>query len=350
MDLNETELDGVLLIKYINDTVSRQEREQVDRWLSEDPANHSTLQQLALLYHAQRTQQRIHQRNPLHALRKVQQRIRQRSLFVILRQVGVAASLLIGIMGIASFLLQKPDSVPQMITVTTNAGMRSQVTLPDSTVVHLNAGSTLVYPSKYSRKERRVQLSGEAFFQVAHNANQPFVVSAADDKVNIRVLGTQFNLQAYEKDSLVKTTLIDGSVQMTVAGKKEKIVLTPSVQATFDLKTGTVSRKKINTAPVTGWMDGRLIFKDTKMTDVLTRISHFYSVNFDVSDETIRNYTFTGTFENRPLFQILEYMKISSKIDYTMVYPQHQDVRNPLIQLKSAMDKKGKRVKPSINP
>ena len=243
MDLNE-EIDGTLLLKYISETANSEERAQVETWLSEDPANNDTLLQMARIYHAQRSRQRIRQRNPHKALRRVQQRIAQHSRRIVIRRLAVAASLLIGIMGVASLAWQtrQTELPPQMITVTTNAGVRSQLTLPDGTEVHLNIGSMLVYPSQYDKNERRVQLSGEAYFKVAHHAEQPFVVSVADDKVNVRVLGTQFNLQAYEKDGLVQTTLIEGSVQMGIQGKKETIILTPSDRVTYNTLTNRLFR------------------------------------------------------------------------------------------------------------
>ena len=339
---NYQEIEGSLLLRYINETANNNERKQVDSWLAEDPANHDTLLQVAEIYHAQRTRQRIRQRNPQKALQKLHQRVERRSRRDFLRRLAVAASLLIGMLGIGSMVWNKlqPDVPPQMITVSSNAGMRSQLSLPDGTIVHLNAGSTLIYPSQYDKNERKVQLSGEAYFKVAHNAGHPFVVNAADGKVNIRVLGTEFNLQAYEKDSIVQATLVEGSVQLSVHGRKGNVLLAPSDIATYDIKADQLLLEKVNIAQVSGWMDGRLSFKDTPMPNVLRQLAHFYSVDFDIQDEVIHDYTFTGTFENRPLFQILDYMKISSKIDYTMMYPENQEVRKPVINIKKVKDKK----------
>ena len=334
--MNEQELAGTVLLKYLNGTVSAEERSHVDAWLSDDPANHETLLQLARIHHAQRTRQRIRQRSPHKALHAVQKRIAQRSRRLVILRLAVAASLLIGLLGTASLLWQnrQTELPPQMITVNTNAGMRSYLTLPDGTVVHLNAGSTLVYPSLYDKNERRVQLAGEAYFKVAPDTEQPFVVSAAGDKVSIRVTGTEFNLQAYEKEEQVQITLMEGSVQLAIEGKKGNVLLTPSDMATYDTSTGQLLLKKVNTTQVNAWMNGRLIFKDTPMPEVLRQLTHFFTVDFNVQDDLIRDYTFTGTFEDRPLFQILEYMKISSKIEYTMLYPENQEIRKPVVYLK----------------
>ncbi len=332
----EKDMDGTLLFKYINETASEEERSQVDAWLAEESSNKDILLQVARIYHAQRTRKRIRQRNAHRALSQVNQRIQQQSRRIFLRYAATAASLFIGVLGIASLILQhkQPTVTPQMITVSTNAGMRSQLELPDGTTVHLNAGSTLVYPSLYDKNERRVQLIGEAYFKVTHNPTQPFIVDTYEEKLNVQVLGTEFNLQAYESDGTIQATLIDGSIQLYIKGKSGSIYMNPSDNAIYDIQEDRVYVEKINTAKVVAWMEGRLIFKDTPMPEVLKQLAHFYSVEFDIKDEIIRGYTFTGTFENRPLFQILDYMKISSKIDYTMSYPEQQEIRIPIIQLK----------------
>lgn len=332
---NVIEIDGSLLLRYANETATAEERMQVDLWLSKDPANGDTLEQIIRIWHAQRTRQRILLRDPHKALELVHKRMNRHGRLRIIRRLAVAASLIIGLVGIGLTVSQYEQFAipPQMITMSTNAGMRSQLTLPDGTVVHLNAGSTLVYPSKYSKKERRVHLEGEGYFKVAHNARQPFVVSTAADKVNVKVLGTEFNLQAYEEDGIVQTTLVEGSVQLGILGKEKDILLRPSTKVTYNLATDQVFLEEVSTEQVTSWIEGRFIFKDTPISEVLRQLAHFYSVEFDVRSDVIREYTFTGVFENASLFQILDYLKISSKIDYTTLNTENRNVINTAIQI-----------------
>ena len=330
----------LLLLKYINHTASLEERTQVEHWLIEDEANRKTCEQFARIYHAYRTKDRILHRNAEDALYKVHQRIAGKIRRINIWRLTVAASFFIGILGIGSMLYKNRQVDVPVSTVTTNPGMRSQLTLSDGTIVHLNAGSTLIYPLLFDKKERCVQLSGEAYFQVAGNAGQPFSVSVAGTKLNIQVTGTAFNCQAYEKDSLAQVTLIEGSVDLRIQGQNGNIHLSPSEMITYNMLTDQVFLRKTNTLQVTAWMDGQFIFKDTPMTEVLRKLSHFYSVDFDIKDEVIRGYRFTGTFENRPLFQILDYIKISSKIDHEMLYPENQEIRKPLILLKKEKTKR----------
>ncbi|MDH6305709.1 transmembrane sensor [Parabacteroides sp. PF5-5] len=332
MTLNK-QIDTKLLLKYINKTADAKEIEQVNAWLEEDKLNENTILQMAKIYHQQCTLERIKQRNSDKALRVVQQRIRNKSRRIFIQRTTVAASLLIGLLGIGSFLLQYRQEESPMITVSTNAGMRSQLTLPDNTIVYLNAASTITYPSRYTSNKREVQLSGEAYFKVVHDPARPFIVHTSDERVNVRVLGTEFTLQAYEKDKLIQATLVEGSVQVGVRGKKGSVLMFPDDKVTYDIENDKIYRRKVNTTQETAWMRGCLIFKDTPMPEVLRQLANFYSVEFNVVDEVIHNYTFTGAFENKPLFQILDYMKISSKINYVMSYPEDQDERKPTIKL-----------------
>lgn len=102
----------------------------------------------------------------------------------------------------------------QIVTVQANAGMRTHFNLPDGTVAYLNSGSVLSYPLHYDKKERRVTLTGEAYFKVTHNPEQPFIVSVANDRMRVKVLGTEFNLQSYNNESIVQTTLVSGAVHI----------------------------------------------------------------------------------------------------------------------------------------
>ena len=334
--LNGQDIEGALLLRYINNKVNSEERAVVDRWISENESNNEVLRQIIYINHAQQTRLRILQRDPNKALLRVNRRLVKRFRQAVIRRVAVALSFLIGIIGISSVMWQhrSDDMASQRITVTTNAGMRSHLILPDSSFVFLNAGSQLEYPSKFSKNERRVQLSGEAYFIIAKNAKQSFWVSVAERKVHVQATGTEFNIQAYQKEGLVQVTLIEGSLQLSIQGKKEIIHLSPSEMITYNVLSDQLVLKKINIAQITAWKEGCLIFKDTPMPEVLRQITHFYSVDIDVHDDLIRDYVFTGTFENRPLFQILDYMKISSKIDYSMLYPENQEIRKPLIIFK----------------
>ncbi len=331
--------DESLLLKYITGEITENERFQIDTWMKENSDNEKILTQLALIYHAQKTQARIKQRNTDTAYSRVQYKIKRKRRKLFLQRIAVAASLFIGLLGIGSLLIQylnlTEKYAPTLITVYSNDNSRSQFTLPDGTEVHLNSRSILTYPSYYQDKERKVSLlEGEAYFKVAPNADRPFIVNVSNDKYKIKVLGTEFNLQAYKEDKIIGTTLIKGSVEIDIAGKDAKTLLKPSEKAVYSLNTDQLQITAANTDRETDWMYDRLVFKQTPMREVLAHLSRFYNVEFDVKNNIIYGYTFTGTFEDKPLYQVLDYMKISSKIDYRITYKKDENGTKSVVELR----------------
>lgn len=321
---NRIELNESILLKYIREKSTEEENSRVDKWLQEDEKNEKVLLQMASIEYAVQTQKRIASRNSSEAYRKVRKRIDSSRKKVYLNRIYVAAACFIGVLimsTIISFLKQDKISEQQFITVLANAGMRTHFNLPDGTVAYLNSGSKLSYPLPYDKEVRRVELTGEAYFKVAHKEDQPFVVSVSNDRMRVKVLGTEFNLQSYEDESVVHTTLVSGSVNIELI-KNGHIVseahLKPSEKAVYDTTTGSVTIAKVNTAYDTAWKEGRLMFKDMPLPQVFKKLAYFYNVKFEVRDSVINTYCFTGTFENKQLSQVLDYLKISSQIDYTI--------------------------------
>lgn len=330
--------DEGLLIKYIIGDVTNSEKISVENWVSESEENEEVLTQLARIYYAQRTQQRLKKRDTESAFRQVESKLKKKVRLLFLRKIAVAASLIIGLFGIGSFFLQKSDLqeafAPSMITVHSNDNSRTQLVLPDGTEVHLNSRSSLTYPSHYLGTERKVILSGEAYFKVVHNDKQPFIVSTLDKKYNVKVLGTEFNMQAYEEDEIIQTTLVSGSVQIDIPGKNSKTVLSPSQKAVYSPSANQLKVVVADIARETDWMYNRLVFRNTPMPEVLTSLARFYNIEFDIKNNIINTYTFTGTFEDKPLYQVLDYMKISSKINYTITYQKENRGTKSVVVLK----------------
>lgn len=339
-------MEEALLLRYISGQTTREENECIVCWMQEDADNEKLVNQLYAIYHAQQTKKRIQQRDTPKAYRRVQQTIRRKALRTSLKWTAVAAACVLFLVsvGMNYFLFSGREEVkPQFVTIQTNAGMRTSLTLPDGTQVHLNSASKLVYPVPFDPKERRVMLEGEGYFEVTSNTEHPFIVSVAEDNMRIRVLGTRFNINAYPNEREVYTTLVNGAVvlQFTDATKtltekqldvdseyaydlisrnvvvKEK-PLAPKEKATYNLETKQLAIREVPTENEYMWKDGVLIFKDTPMPEVVSKLSNFYNVKFVVQNPVINTYPFTGRFNNRQLFQVLDYLKQTHKIDYTI--------------------------------
>jgi ferric-dicitrate binding protein FerR (iron transport regulator) len=331
INTSECELEGCLLIRYIRGISSGEENERVALWLKANPDNEKILLLTARIYHAQRTKERIQNRRPVLAFEKLNQRRQKKAQRIVLKRILAAAACIAIVVSVAAnyFLLKqdKQTSQPQYVSIQTNAGMRTNLDLPDGTTVFLNSASKLTYPASFDSNERRVTLEGECYFRVAHNQKQPFIVSVEDKSLDVEALGTEFNLQAYPVEQQVRTTLVKGSVKITTqneSGEQEKAILKPSERATYEMGK-SVQIVRVNTIYDTAWMQGRLMFRDTPVPELLMRLSHFYNVKFEIKDEVINNYTFTGTFENRQLSQVLDYLSISSRIRYKIIETAEDD-------------------------
>lgn len=276
-------LDTALLFKYFRGLTTGEERKRVEDWMQISEENEKTVLQAARIFYISQTSERILSRNSIEAYKKVQKRIDKRKKKIRLYEISIVAACFVGLLVIStaiSFLLRKSSVLaPQQITVCANRGVRTSLDLPDGSIAYLNSGSTLSYPSSYDAEERRVTLVGEAYFSVKHDPAHPFIVSVSHDRLRVKVLGTEFNIRAYEKENVVQTTLVSGSVNIVVKedkGKTNERNLYPSEKAVF------------------------------------------YNVDFNVMDPVLDSYRFTGTFNNRQLSQILDYLRISSRIDYSI--------------------------------
>jgi len=189
--------------------------------------------------------------------------------------------------------------------------------LPDGTKVYLNNGSQLKYPQKFTGKSRGVVLIGEGYFEVAHNPDKPFYVHAG--KLRIKAVGTKFNVMAYPGEEVIATTLVEGKVivEQNTAGKKEKPIcdMIPGQHVSYNITTSNITSSRGDTEKYTAWKEGKFIFKNEPIVHVAERLSRMYNVDIEIADD-IRDYTYTVTFMDEPLIQILDLMEIATPIKY----------------------------------
>lgn len=164
-------------------------------------------------------------------------------------------------------------------------GRRSRVQLEDGTVVLLNAGSRLVYPAAFKDRKREVYLEGEAFFDIAPDAQSPFFVYASG--METEVLGTTFNVCAYPDDAQQNLVLVSGSVRLHQPRRglfgQSAPVLQPSEMATVNAKGGDLQVSRVNVASYTAWKDGRLLFFRTPMKEILKKLTRYYNIQLDLA-------------------------------------------------------------------
>ncbi len=188
------------------------------------------------------------------------------------------------------------------------------LTMLDGTDVELNANTSLTFNNTIFSKNRKVQLSGEAFFDVTHNEDRPFIVSTST--VQIEVLGTEFNVSNYKESDFVRTTLIDGSVKVSNA-IGEEMKLQPGEQATIYNNQNEIIVQQADVQQTVAWMAGRLIFNDEKLERLIPRLNQWYGVNFVLIGDEIKKMRFTGTLKKEnDLIYFLQMLKYTEGISY----------------------------------
>lgn len=202
-----------------------------------------------------------------------------------------------------------------MNTLTTPRGGQYEVVLPDGTKVWLNAASSLRYPTSFSGNERRVELTGEAYFEVAKNAAQPFFVKTTSQTVE--VLGTHFNINSYSDEVSTKTTLLEGSINVTNTSGMPLVKLKPGQQA-----IGTINGMKVNTAAdveeAVAWKNGKFMFKNTDLPTIMRLLSRWYDVDVEYQG-TIAEKHYRGRISrNVPVSQVFEILKTSG-VNFTII-------------------------------
>ncbi|QGY47796.1 DUF4974 domain-containing protein [Maribellus comscasis] len=201
-------------------------------------------------------------------------------------------------------------------SVITENGQRSKVVLPDSSIVWLNSGTTLSY--NYSLDDvRSIILSGQGFFQITRNENKPFVVQCGE--INVKVLGTKFDVNAYPVNDKISVVLESGSVVLKHDRCLLNYVLKPGEKADYDITEKNVKVSEVDVKKFTSWKDGKLIFKNDPMKLVIEELERWYNIEIEVEDQEVYNSIFTGTVINESYPQIFKLIEYSCPVNCEIV-------------------------------
>ncbi|GAB3425525.1 FecR family protein [Niabella aquatica] len=276
----------------------------------------------------ERLQQHI---TPLSVSRKVP---KQRSGLLV-RIMAIAASLL-ALIGLGSvFLLNNSTPALKQNIVATQKGSKSNIILPDGTTVWINSDTRLTYEKSFGERKREVTLEGEAFFEVAHDKNRPFIVHTKN--MDVRVLGTVFNVRAYNNEAEAQATLVSGSVEVLLKAKNNKrVILKPSEKLIVqnDYQTGKshnmhasndsseVVLRQATISPVdsaileTQWLKSSISFDQQKLQDIIPMLESWYHVKITVNDQGLLQKRFNGKIENESLKEVLHLFSLVSELHY----------------------------------
>ncbi len=235
---------------------------------------------------------------------------------------------------------KKINHVPALNTVSTKSGSKSKVQLPDGTQVWLNADSKITYDENFMGNVREVQLSGEAYFDVVKNKTHPFIIHT--HSIDLKVLGTAFNVRSYDNEKNTETSLLRGSVEITLRNNPDKkIILSPNeklmvqnddfslinnkpAESTLKEKDpmmilSKVHFKKEDSLPVeTLWLKNKLAFDGESLEDVASKIERWYDVKVNILDEKLKNSQYSAVFEDESLQQVMEALRLTGNFKYTI--------------------------------
>ncbi|WP_113635410.1 FecR family protein [Nubsella zeaxanthinifaciens] len=197
-------------------------------------------------------------------------------------------------------------------TISTPVGSNYQVILSDGTKVWLNAKTTLKFPAVFKGTNRQVELSGEAYFEVAHNEKQPFLLTAKG--MTVQVLGTHFNVSAYDDDQLVKTSLLEGAIKANYQTKS--LLLKPGQQAV--LSESKLSQSGFNEDDVMAWKSGYFIFRNEPIQEIMKEISRWYHIEVAYQGNLTKE-EFGGKYlKNSSLKELLSSLELTGKVKFKM--------------------------------
>lgn len=205
-------------------------------------------------------------------------------------------------------------------------GRRSKIKLSDGSLVWLNSGSKLVYPAVFKGNKREIYLEGEAIFDVVHQKSNPFIVISQNQE--IEVLGTVFGVTSYFDEKTINTVLKSGSVQISYhndllfPSESDKMKISPGTIARFNKKSRGIVSEKVNVDSYFSWRDGVLVFNNNDLQFIMKRLSRYYNIEIEISNELLANdrETFSGYLDlNEDINKVIENIKESTNMSYKFI-------------------------------
>ncbi len=320
-----------LIIEYYEKTISDEGLTQLQEWIEQGPENLAQFSETIQILEAAKLGIQ-HTDRSKQSWEKVQQHIADSAVPVrSIRNINlnwiaaVAVMLMVSLVGLF-WIKQRPEYVE----VANVNGQRSKVTLPDGSIVHLAGGSRIKFIKGFTDTDREITLSGEAFFDVVHMDAKPFKVKSGS--ITTVVLGTSFNVKAYEADHAVAVTVRTGKVGVlaTIDGVTRLVKhLTPGKQIHIDTHTGLYNTRSVKADRVAGWMNNDLDFYDTPLRTIAATVQRQYGVQIQFTDPELGDIKLTAKFSNSSLPDVLETLSALSGLAYdrtgTHIYFSNND-------------------------
>ena len=294
-----------LVYKKITGSLSDEESANLQKWINESEENSLTAQSIILAWDQSGKLNAKPKVDLDEAFSKLDEKIissaktpRQaaKTRRINRRWLSIAAGitfLLIAGIGLYNYLNE--DNRTIYYSEMRTGDERKSIVLLDNTRINLNKNSFLKYPKNFSGKERRIILEGEAFFDVIHNPESPFIVETKEGET--KVLGTSFNVRAYSEEVETKVQVVTGQVQFKTAGTKDKVLLKPGNVGVYNKENKALQKKEQALPNKLSWHTRRLEFVETPLEEVLKAVENLYDVKFELENKDLNNCPFNATFD-----------------------------------------------------
>ncbi|HET6556078.1 MAG TPA: FecR domain-containing protein [Prolixibacteraceae bacterium] len=338
----------LLIARYLTDELTESEHAELEAWKFRNQENMHEYNDFVAIWSKAETLKMpsvIRQPDILNTLYKKSEKLQARKRWMQWALQSAAVVALAVIFSSLYIYLDRTQSatVHQSVYQEVKAayGTQARVELADGTSVSLNSGSKLRFPQSFDhQQQRRVILEGEGFFTVTKNEKLPFVVETS--LLDIQVLGTSFNVDAYPDNQSVLIALVEGKVKLqnnTGKENKDLMELLPNEVATLNRAERTlIKTSSPDLYKYTAWVNGRIVFFEDPIQTVLKKLEKWYNVEIVISDQRLKNYKFTGTFINESLEQVLSILSLTSPMTYEIqpsVKQADQSMSKRKITLKS---------------
>ncbi len=319
----------ILMVKYLTKEASAKEKEELLEWLSKSEENRYLFCSLKDAYDLGQFETHFKNSDATAEWEKLFRRIKPvvkpvYTISIFKKVMRYAAIFVLGLLCMKMvdiFRTGEPVIKEYVTRIETGKGERSKVTLPDSTVVWLNACSSITYNQDFGSQTRKVDLKGEAYFDVYKDISKPFLVCA--DSLTYRVTGTSFNVYSFDNDNIASLVLVEGAVSFEYGSFKTDIL--PGELIEFDKTAHRMLRKRTNTGFYTSWRFGELAFEEMTFEELAKRLERNFNITFVFQNEKVKEESFGGTFRNYDSLEtvlkvISTSMPIKYKIEKGVVY------------------------------
>jgi ferric-dicitrate binding protein FerR (iron transport regulator) len=312
-----------LISGELNGELTPEEMAEFETWM-QNKENKALYQSVKLIHQGLKALHLLNKQQG-HSWQRVERNIRSKSVSLIARRVlKYAAVILISFLSglfVYSFFNTSPSE--QYAEVNVKNGQTCHLSLFDGTEVWLNSGTSFKYPRQFNTDSRNVYLNGEAFFKVARNKDLPFKVNT--EQMQVEVLGTSFNVSAYQGEREQSVVLVEGKVQINNVEGNKICNINPG-QIALRYQNGKIEVRKTDVDFYTGWKSGKIVFTSETIYDVTKKIERWYNVQVEFEKESLKNFRLSGTILlSKPVDQVLEALAMLAPISFRSSVPDDDE-------------------------